>query len=173
MFHKFLLSQAINIASLTIAQLIRNHHANFDIEKARSRVHEHIRLLVKPNFLGEKNVEDKMIAVADWFVDRLSGALQSGSSFVSPVLQALGSGNWDEAIELIKSFAKDVLSIRAASESGSQEEVLVSAYLEENPDALPPEVQGSESGAGVQLHTRSYSGTITDSMILPALTTAD
>ena len=176
MFHKFLLSQAINIASLTIAELIRKHHNQFDIEKTREKIHANIRVIIKPNFLGEKLVEDKAIKAADWLLERVCDAMESGADVVGPVLNAATASDWKKAVALIQGFAKGVLRIGSEAEgegSGDDTEFLVGAYLEENPGEIPQEPEqkeSSESGQNAPQTTQTVyvqGNSVTDSMQPP------
>lgn len=181
MFQKFILSQAINIASLAVAELVKKYKESFNLEESRAKIHENIRVLIKPSFLGEKAFEDRAIAVADWFLDRIDNAMDDGPEFVNPILQALANKNVQAAVELIKNFAKGVLKIEGGApgvQSGNTDEILVAAYLEENPDAVqeseePFNQKSSESEGGKQpevkdhpAHTQQFISN-TDSMTPP------
>lgn len=172
MIQKFLLAQAINIASYTIAEMMRTNRDKFSFEHCRPKIHEAIRAAIKPTFLGEKNIEDKVIKVANWFLDRLISAEKGGADIIVPLANLLTAGNTRGAVELIQQFAKKVLNIgdSPSSEQGSDAQ-LVQAYLEENPGEVTEE---KEEGGGGQSQPQINSSaplaqavSVTDSMQPP------
>lgn len=114
---RFILGVAIN----SVVKMIDRYGKEFDAEKAKVYVQEQVKRAVPDSMWGEQAIEDGIIRMTDFVIDKFIKGVLNSSVIVGDVMKKLASQDWEGAALLLRKFVYSQFEgVHNASEFGNK-----------------------------------------------------